>query len=136
MMATSPLYRCLFLDKDGQVVRIDEFVSYDDDEARREAMFFLAKSGRFAGYELWRDSRKVDEFKFASPPEPRTSEWRPSSAGSRPPTNSPIAIFCGTTSHGTGGTRSGTLGSPNWRSGSMPLAAPAHATLPPILPGR
>jgi hypothetical protein len=74
----------LFLDKDGQVVRIDEFVSYDDDEARREGMFFLAKSGRFAGYELWRDSRKVDEFKFASPPDPRTSEMEAKLCGLAP----------------------------------------------------
>jgi len=84
MMATSPLYRCLFLDKDSQVVRIEEFVSYDDDEARREAMFFLAKNGRFAGYELWRDSRKVDEFKFASPPDPRTSEMEAKLCGLAP----------------------------------------------------
>jgi hypothetical protein len=52
---------------------IEELVSYDHDEARRQAMFLLAKTGRFSGYELWRDGRKVDEFKWANPPDPRTS---------------------------------------------------------------
>ena len=34
----------------------------------------MAKTGRFSGYELWRDGRKVDEFKLTSAPDPRTSE--------------------------------------------------------------
>jgi hypothetical protein len=76
-------YRCCFLNEADHVVRIEptkscgrieELVSYDHDEARREAMFLLAKTGRFSGYELWRDRRKVDEFKMAIPPDPRTSE--------------------------------------------------------------
>jgi hypothetical protein len=67
-------YRCCFLNEDDEVVRIEELASYDDDDARREAMFLLAKTGRFSGYELWRDGGKVDEFKLASPPDPRTSE--------------------------------------------------------------
>jgi hypothetical protein len=67
-------YRCCFLNEDDQVVRIEELVSYDQDEARREAVFLMAKTGRFSGYELWRDGRKVDEFKIAIPPDPRASE--------------------------------------------------------------
>jgi hypothetical protein len=37
-------------------------------------MFLLAKTGRFSGYELGRDGGKVDEFKVAIPPDPRTNE--------------------------------------------------------------
>jgi hypothetical protein len=44
--------------------------------------------------------------------------------------------FCATIPGIAGRTRSGTLGSPNWRGGSTPLAAPAHVPLPPISPGR
>jgi hypothetical protein len=67
-------YRCCFLDEADHVVRIEELVSYDHDEARREALFLFSESRRFSGYELWRDGRKVDEFKLARPPDPRTSE--------------------------------------------------------------
>jgi hypothetical protein len=34
----------------------------------------MAKTGRFSGFELWRDGRKVDEFKLTSAPDPRTGE--------------------------------------------------------------
>jgi hypothetical protein len=67
-------YRCCFLNENDQVVRIEELVSCGDDETRREAMFLLAETGRIAAYELWRNARKVDEFKLASTPDLRTSE--------------------------------------------------------------
>jgi hypothetical protein len=67
-------YRCCFLNEDDEVLPIEELESHDHDDARREAMFLLAKTGRYSGYELWRDGRKVEEFKSAGAPDPRTSE--------------------------------------------------------------
>jgi hypothetical protein len=69
-----PRYRCCFLSEDGQVARVEELNSDDDDDAHRDAVHLLSRIGRFSGYELWRDGRKVDEFKSAIPPDPRTSE--------------------------------------------------------------
>jgi hypothetical protein len=37
-------------------------------------MLRFSETGRISVYELWRNDRKVDEFKLASPPDPRTSE--------------------------------------------------------------
>jgi hypothetical protein len=47
-------------------VRIEELDSYDEPAVRREAMFLSAKTG-FSGYELWRDGRKVDEYRPVTP---------------------------------------------------------------------
>jgi hypothetical protein len=69
-----PRYRCCFLSEDGQVTRVEELNSYDDGDAHRDAVSLLSRIGRFSGYELWRDGRKVDEFKLAIPPDPRTSD--------------------------------------------------------------
>jgi hypothetical protein len=117
-------------------VRIDQFVSYDDDEARREAMFFLAKSGRSAGYELWRDSRKMDEFKFASPPDPRTSEMEAELCGLAPADE--LAYRYLLRDHFSRYRRD-----PVWKGRIAELegqldaaAASAHASLAPILHGR
>jgi hypothetical protein len=49
------------LNEEGQIARLEELNSYDDGDARREPMLLLAKTGRFSGYELWREGRKVDE---------------------------------------------------------------------------
>jgi hypothetical protein len=59
-------YRCCFLNEDDQVVRIEELDGYDESAVRREAMSLWAKTG-FSGYELWRDGRKVDEYRPVSP---------------------------------------------------------------------
>jgi hypothetical protein len=56
-------YRCFFLNQDGQVARVEELNSYDDSDAHRDAVSLLTRTGRFSGYELWRDGRKVDEYK-------------------------------------------------------------------------
>jgi hypothetical protein len=53
----------LFFREDGQVVRIEELNSYDDGDARRSALYLLTRTGGFSGFELWRDGRKVDEYK-------------------------------------------------------------------------
>jgi hypothetical protein len=67
-------YRCCFLNQEDQVVMVEELNSYDDRDAHHDAVSLMAKAGRFSGYELWRDGRKVDEFKLTSAPDPRTSE--------------------------------------------------------------
>jgi hypothetical protein len=58
-----PLYRCLFLREDGQVARIEELNSSDDRDGRRDALYLLTRTGGFSGFELWRDGRKVDEYR-------------------------------------------------------------------------
>jgi hypothetical protein len=59
-------YRCCFLDEDGQVARVEELAGYDDREAHRDATSLLVRTGRFSGYELWRDGRKVEAYKRVS----------------------------------------------------------------------
>jgi hypothetical protein len=59
-------YRCCFLDEDGQVARVEELAGYDDREAHRDATSLLVRTGRFSGYELWRDGRKVEVYKRVS----------------------------------------------------------------------
>jgi hypothetical protein len=61
-------YRCCFLNEDDQVVRVEELNSYDDRGAHRDAMSLMAKIGRFSGYILWSDGRKVDEYRPVSHP--------------------------------------------------------------------
>jgi hypothetical protein len=60
-----PLYRCLFLREDGQVARIEEL--NDDGDAHRDAVRLLTRTGGFSGFELWRDGRKVDEYRPVKP---------------------------------------------------------------------
>jgi hypothetical protein len=62
-----PRYRCCFLDENDQVVRTEELQSCDDGDAHREAMLLLSRIGRFSGYELWQDGRKVDERRPVEP---------------------------------------------------------------------
>jgi hypothetical protein len=59
-------YRCCFLNEDDQVVRVEELNSYDDHDAHRAAMSLMVKIGRFSGYVLWLDGRKVGEYRPAS----------------------------------------------------------------------
>src|ERR1700730_6188166 len=67
-------YGSRFINEEDQVVKVEELNSSDDREAHFDARSLMAKTERFSGYELWRDGRKVDEFKLASAPDPRTSE--------------------------------------------------------------
>jgi hypothetical protein len=57
----------LFLREDGQVARIEELNTYDDRDARRDALYLLTRTGGFSGFELWRDGRKVDEYRPVRP---------------------------------------------------------------------
>jgi hypothetical protein len=61
-------YRCCFLNEEDQVVRVEEITGYDDGDARRGATSLLMRTGQFSGYELWRDGRKVDEYRPVSRP--------------------------------------------------------------------
>jgi hypothetical protein len=62
-------YRCYFLNEDGQVARVEELPGCDDGDARRDAKRLLARTGRFSGYELWRDDgQKVDQYRPVSRP--------------------------------------------------------------------
>ena len=65
-----PRYRCCFLNEDGQVSRVEEITGYDDGDARRGATSLLMRTGQFSGYELWRDGRKVHEYRPVSRPLP------------------------------------------------------------------
>jgi hypothetical protein len=54
-----PTYECCFLDENEQTVRTEAFRAYDDLDARRQAMTRMMRVGRFSGYELWVEGRKV-----------------------------------------------------------------------------
>ena len=56
-------YRCCFLDENEQVVRTEILGARDALDARREAMTLMTRVGRFSGYELWAEGRKVAEYR-------------------------------------------------------------------------
>lgn len=60
-----PRFRCCFLNDDAQVLRVEEFNCQDDRDASRSAASLMVKIGRFSGYELWREGRKVDDYRPA-----------------------------------------------------------------------
>jgi len=54
-----PTYECCFLDEDEQTVRTEVFRARDDLDAHREVMTRMTRVGRFSGFELWVEGRKV-----------------------------------------------------------------------------
>jgi hypothetical protein len=56
-----PIFQCCFLDENEQTVRTEVLGSRDEVDARREAMTLMMRVGRFAGYELWAEGRKIAE---------------------------------------------------------------------------
>jgi hypothetical protein len=58
-----PAYQCCFLDRGGNPVRIASLQSGHDQDAHREAMALLIRSGRFAGFELWCGDLRVEVYK-------------------------------------------------------------------------
>ena len=58
-----PTYQCCFLDENAQTVRTEVLGARDAFDARREAMTLMTRVGRFSGYELWAEGRKVDEYR-------------------------------------------------------------------------
>ena len=63
-----PLYQCHFFNQEEQVVRVITLGSSDDRDARREARILMVRTGRFAGYEVVENGRRVDIY------HPRLSE--------------------------------------------------------------
>jgi hypothetical protein len=59
-------YRCCFFNEEGQVARVEELAGYDDREANRDARSVLLRTGKFSGYELWRDGRKIEAHRRVS----------------------------------------------------------------------
>jgi len=55
-----PAYQCCFLDQGGNQVRIVSLQSGNDQDAHRDAMALLMRSGRFAGFELWSGELRVE----------------------------------------------------------------------------
>ena len=60
-----PKYQCCFLDESQKTVRTEVLAASDDFDARREAMTLLMRVGRFSGYELWNEGRKVERYQPA-----------------------------------------------------------------------
>lgn len=56
-------YQCCFLDESGKRIRYAELRAGHDEEAHREAMGLLVRTGRFAGFELWSVDRRIEVYK-------------------------------------------------------------------------
>ena len=58
-----PSYQCCFLDESGNPIRYAELRSGNDEDAHREAMALLMRTGRFAGFELWYADLRIEVYK-------------------------------------------------------------------------
>ena len=58
-----PTFQCYFLDQNEQTVRIEVLGARDEADARREAVTLMTRVGRFSGYELWVEGRKIAEYR-------------------------------------------------------------------------
>jgi hypothetical protein len=58
-----PTYQCCFLDENDKTVRTEVLGACDDLDARRVAMTLMTRVGRFSGYELWAEGRKVEIYR-------------------------------------------------------------------------
>lgn len=58
-----PTFQCCFLDQNEQTVRIEVLGARDEADARREAVTLITRFGRFSGYELWVEGRKIAEYR-------------------------------------------------------------------------
>jgi len=56
-------YQCCFLDGNGQVVRTEVLRPGDEVRVHRDAMALVTRAGRFSGYELWAEGRKVEMYR-------------------------------------------------------------------------
>jgi hypothetical protein len=57
-----PTYQCCFFDENEKTVRTEVLGARDDLCARREARTLMTRVGRFFGYELWTEGRKVEVY--------------------------------------------------------------------------
>ena len=60
------MYQCCFLDQSGNPVRYAGLNSGNDEDAHREAMALLIRTGRFAGFELWYADLRIEVYKPVS----------------------------------------------------------------------
>jgi hypothetical protein len=58
-----PTFHCHLLDLSGVVVRTEVLRASDEHDAHRDAMSLVMKIGRFAGYELWENGRRLAGYK-------------------------------------------------------------------------
>jgi hypothetical protein len=56
-------YQCCFLDENENIVRTEDLRACDELEAHREAMTLMMRVGRFSGYELRAEGRKIEVYK-------------------------------------------------------------------------
>jgi hypothetical protein len=68
-----PTYQCFFLEENEKAVRTEVLGARDDVSAHREARTLMTRVGRFFGYELWAEGRKVEVYR---PVKERTSDRR------------------------------------------------------------
>jgi hypothetical protein len=121
--------RCCLLNEDDQVVGTEDLNSYDDGGAHRDAMFLLAKTAQYSGYELWRNGRKVDEYRPLKPkgaPDSRCDELEVKLCGLAPGDELAITISIERTSLIAGGIRSGEQGLLSSRGSWTPMLARAR----------
>jgi len=58
-----PAYECRFLDQGGNPIRFASLQSSNDQDAHREAMRLLIRTGLFAGFELWYADTRIEVYK-------------------------------------------------------------------------
>jgi hypothetical protein len=64
-----PTYECRFFDEHEQPLRTETFRANDERDAHREAMTRFTRIGRFLGYELWTEGRKIETYRPIKGPE-------------------------------------------------------------------
>jgi hypothetical protein len=91
---------------------------------------FLAKTAQYSGYELWRDGRKVDEYRPLKPisaPDSRRDEFEVKLCGLAPGDELAMSISIERTSLIVGGIGSGEQGLLSSRGSWTPMLAPARS---------
>ena len=58
-----PTFQCCFFDENEEIVQTQVLGSRDELDARREAVTLMMRVGRFSGYELWGEGRKIAEYR-------------------------------------------------------------------------
>ena len=58
-----PAYQCRFLDQGEHTVRLANLQSTNDQDAHREAMRLLIRTGLFAGFELWYGELRIEVYR-------------------------------------------------------------------------
>ena len=61
-----PKYQCRLFNENEALVRVEELSSGNDFEARSEAKKLMIRTGKFRGYELWHQGRKIEDYRPAA----------------------------------------------------------------------